>query len=141
MARILLIDDDKSVRTAIKTSLEVQGHEVVVANDGHEGVKTLETARFDVAIVDMFMPGMDGIETINVIRQRKLELPIIMMSGSASPPDFMNRATKLGAVRSLCKPFRPRDLSAAIADCLRGTVGGETVAAPMARQGDASEHT
>ena len=59
MARILLIDDDKSVRTAIKTALEVQGHQVVVANDGQEGVKTLETARFDVAIVDMFMPG-DG---------------------------------------------------------------------------------
>jgi len=139
MASILLIDDDKSVRTAIKTALEVQGHQVVVASDGHEGLRTLEIAHFDVVIVDMFMPGMDGIETINLIRQRKLEFPIIMMSGSATPADLINRATKLGAVRSLCKPFRPRDLAAAIADCLRGTVGGEEVAAPTALQGDASK--
>ena len=140
MARILVIDDDQPVRTAIKTLLEIQGHEVVIANDGCEGLKALETAHFDVLMVDMFMPGMDGFETINLIRRRNLELPIIMMSGLAAPPDLVDRRSQFGTVRSLWKPFRPADLSAAIDDCLRDPMGDKpTVAAPLVQRNDASE--
>jgi len=129
MARILVIDDDQPVRTAIKTLLEIQGHEVVIANDGREGLKTLETAHFDVLMVDMFMPGMDGVETIDLVRRRDLELPIIMMSGLAAPPDPKDRVTQLGAIRRLSKPFRPADLSAAIDECLHGRINGEQAVA------------
>src|SRR5215470_8981781 len=137
MARILVIDDDQPVRTAIKTVLEIQGHQVVIANDGCEGLKTLETEHFDVLMVDMFMPGMDGFETIDRIRRRDLELPIIMMSGLAAPPDLANRSTQLGTIRSLWKPFRPADLSAAIDDCLRMASNKSAVTAPIAQRGNA----
>jgi CheY-like chemotaxis protein len=124
MRRILVIDDDRSVRTAIKTLLEHEGFEVVAAEDGRAGLDALETTAFDLVIVDIFMPGMDGLETITAFHRRAPLVPIIAMSGfmfrdSATPaPDFLSMATKLGAASSLHKPFRPRDLIAAVQTCL-----------------------
>jgi CheY-like chemotaxis protein len=75
-------------------------------------------------IVDIFMPGMDGFETMNLVRQSRPEVPIIVMSGhqfqsgSDRKPDFLYMATKLGAVSSLQKPFRPADLLSVVARSL-----------------------
>jgi DNA-binding response OmpR family regulator len=124
MRRILVIDDDRSVRTAIKTLLEHERFEVVATEDGRAGLEALESTPFDVVIVDIFMPGMDGLETITAFHRRAPRVPIIAMSGfmfrdSAEPaPDFLSMATKLGAACSLHKPFRPRDLIAAVRACL-----------------------
>ena len=68
------------------------------------------------------MPGMDGFETMRLVRQQQPRIPIIVISGnpvlSGSGPDFLTMATKLGAVSSLQKPFKPAALLAAVADCL-----------------------
>ena len=124
MANILVVDDDIAVQTPIRLLLERAGHEVVVAGDGRKGLATFETGNFDLLFLDIFMPGMDGLETMRLIHQQKPLIPIIVISGNpvswdaGSGPDFLNMATKLGAVRSLQKPFKPAALLAAVAGCL-----------------------
>lgn len=121
MARVLVIDDNDAVRQTVKSMLEHEGIEVIVADNGRSGVETLEGAAFDLAIVDLFMPGMDGIETIKALHQRRPSLPIIAISGSSrlgSQPDFLTMATKLGAAHGLSKPFGRQELMAAVRTCL-----------------------
>jgi len=116
MARVLVIDDDDAVRTAIKLLLETDGYEVLAASNGHDGMKTAQSTEVDLVIVDIFMPGMDGIETIRTLRTYRPHVPIIAISGAMAgkdkenSPDFLSVATKFGAVTSLPKPFRPREL-------------------------------
>jgi CheY-like chemotaxis protein len=124
LARILIIDDDNAVRMTLRLLLEGAGHSVVAASDGHRGLDRLNAEAFDLLILDVFMPGMDGFETLRLVRQRKPSLPIIAISGRPIPsgpddgPDFLVMATKLGAIRSLHKPFRPSVLLATVAACL-----------------------
>jgi DNA-binding response OmpR family regulator len=134
MARILVIDDDRAVRSAVQLVLEKEGLQVHVADDGRAGLKMLKAESFDLLIVDVFMPGMDGLETIRLVHENKPDLPIIVMSGmlfrtsTAPAPDFLSMATKLGAVCSLKKPFRPRELMAVVAECLERSVGAHETA-------------
>ena len=131
MARVLVVDDDQGVRAAITVVLQSGGFEVVAVQDGPAGRKALEAAPFDAAIVDIFMPEMDGLETIRLFRQSRPDLPIVAMSGAMGlfayrdsaepPPDYLSMATKLGAVRAVQKPFQPRELLQAVQQSLRTT--------------------
>ena len=124
MAGILVIDDDRAVLSTIKIVLERNAHTVEAVDNSSAGLRLLETQKFDLLIVDIFMPGMDGFETMSLVRRSWPEMPIIVISGhqfrssSEREPDFLYMATKLGAVSSLQKPFRPNDLLAAVAECL-----------------------
>jgi CheY-like chemotaxis protein len=124
MPRILVIDDDQAVRTAISLVLEREGFEVEIAENGHAGIAAMAKAGFDIVIVDLFMPGMDGLETIKAFNETAPTVPIIAMSGimarhaSDTAPDFLRMATTFGAVQSLSKPFRPNDLLQAVEKCL-----------------------
>jgi CheY-like chemotaxis protein len=124
MSRVLVVDDDKAVRTVIKTVLELEGFDVVVAEDGRSGIAAIQSYSFDVVIVDIFMPGMDGLETIRIFNKHAPSVPVIAISGflfrdsSIPAPDFLSMATKLGAAYSLHKPFRPKDLLRVVEACL-----------------------
>ena len=124
VAKILIVDDDSAVQATIKLLLERAGHSVVVASDGRKGLAAFETGDFDLLFLDIFMPGMDGIETMRRVHQQRPLIPIIVISGNpihgelGTGPDFLSMATKLGAVSSLQKPFRPAALLAAVAGCL-----------------------
>ena len=122
MAKILIIDDDGAVQATIRLLLERAGHSVVVASDGRSGIAICATGDFDLLFLDIFMPGMDGFETMRLVHQRKPCIPIIVISGnpvlSDSGPDFLTMATRLGAVSSLQKPFKRAALLAAVAGCL-----------------------
>ncbi len=127
MRRILLIDDDPAVSAAMQLILENEGYSVTLAGSGEEGLKLLASSEFDLAIVDMFMPGLGGLETIALIRQRTPSLPVIATSGTApraerpgSSVDVLARASELGTAAVINKPFRPRDLFATIERCLAG---------------------
>jgi len=138
MARVLVIDDDRAVRTIIQATLEHEGFEVLVVGDGRTGIEVTKSENFDLLIVDVFMPGMDGFETIRLVREHKPALPIVVMSGqsfrpgSDPAPDYLSMATKLGAVRSLRKPFRARELLAVIAECLERSGDGPKAAPAQA---------
>lgn len=127
MTRILVIDDDLCVGVAIQTLLRHRGYDVVLAQSGHAGTEAFRASDFDAVMVDIFMPGMDGLETVTSIRQMAASVPIVAMSGfrfcdsTAGFPDFLDIATKLGATACLRKPFGPGQLSAAVACCLGAT--------------------
>ena len=124
MAKILIVDDDEAVRVTIRLVLERAGHQVIAAGDGRRGLDQLASGDFDLLFLDLFMPRMDGFETMRLVRQQHPSVQIIVISGSPVPsdpstdPDFLTMATKLGAVRSLQKPFRPEALLQTVAACL-----------------------
>ena len=124
MAKILIVDDDGAVRTTIQLLLERAGHRVVAASDGRKGLALFEAEEFDLLFLDIFMPGMDGIETMRLAHAQRPLVPIIVISGNpnlsetGTAPDFLQMATKLGAISSLQKPFKPAALLEAVANCL-----------------------
>jgi CheY-like chemotaxis protein len=104
VAKILIVDDDSTVQLTMRLLLERAGHRVVTASDGRKGLAQFQAGDFDLLFVDIFMPGMDGFETMRMVHQQKPLTPIIVISGqpmsSESGPDFLTMATKLGAVSS-----------------------------------------
>jgi CheY-like chemotaxis protein len=124
LAKILVVDDDVAVQATIRLILERAGHSVVVAGDGHKGLAIFEAGDFDLLFLDIFMPGMDGLQTMRLIHQQQPLTPIIVISGRpiswdlALGPDFLTMATKLGAISSLQKPFKPSVLLERVAGCL-----------------------
>jgi CheY-like chemotaxis protein len=124
VASILVIDDDRAVLSTIKILLERAAHAVEAVDNSRAGLRLLEAQRFDLLVVDIFMPGMDGFETMRLVHQSRPEMPVIVISGqqfgsaSEREPDFLYMAMKLGAVSSLQKPFRPNELLAAVAKSL-----------------------
>jgi CheY-like chemotaxis protein len=124
LANILIVDDDIAVQAVIRLLLERDGHDVQVASDGLKGLKTFETGDFDLLIVDIFMPGMDGLETMRLVHQQRPDIPIIVISGrpipqnSSAGPDFLAIAIKLGAINTLQKPFKAPVLRATVTKCL-----------------------
>lgn len=113
----------------IRLLLERAGHSVVTADDGKKGLALCQAGDVDLLFLDIFMPGMDGFETMRMVRQQQPALPIIVISGrpvspEADSPDYLTMATKLGAVSSLQKPFRPADLLAAVTGCLEAAGRG-----------------
>jgi CheY-like chemotaxis protein len=139
MKRILVVDDDPLIGSAIRAWLESRGFGVVVADGSEAGLRALSGSAFDVMIVDIFMPHMRGFESIRVFHQRAPAVPLIAISGyvfaeqRTPAPDFLRMALELGASRCLRKPFTPTTLIAVIDSCLLDseareieTVGGQS---------------
>jgi CheY-like chemotaxis protein len=114
LPKILVVDDDPAVQMTIRLLLERAGHSVEVAGDGKKGIAAFEAGNFDLLFLDIFMPGMDGIEAMRHIHRLKPATPIIVISGRP-----LAMAIKLGAISSLPKPFRPAELLAKVESCLQ----------------------
>lgn len=130
MADILVVDDNMGVQSTIKILLELGGHQVSTASDGRKGLVLFGNENFDLLIIDIFMPGMDGFETMRFVRQKNPKVPIIVISGenpfsntNAGHPDFLAIADKLGAVETLRKPFKPAELRAAVERSINRAAG------------------
>ena len=110
--RILIVDDEDGVRSAIKLLLRFDGHTVETACDGEEAVAKSARQSFDVVITDYCMPGMSGGEVAAAIKQQHPRLPIILLT--AFPPEVLPRGVDL----LMNKPFLLETLRAALAKVL-----------------------
>ena len=115
MPRILVVDDDDPIRESIRLALDIIGFEVVTAENGERALEAFARMPIDGAMVDLMMPGMNGLETIRALRARAPDLPIVVISGSlmqagTGVPDLLRIATAMQGVTSLSKPFKLSDL-------------------------------
>ena len=120
MKRILVIEDDDSVRKLIRRILEGAGYTVLEAPDGVQGVQVYREQHPDLVLTDIFMPGKEGLETILELGLLDPEVRIIAVSGGGNMGILnpLPMAAKLGAVRTLAKPFGRRELLEAVAAAL-----------------------
>jgi len=123
MKRILVVDDDAAIRTVTSTLLTAAGYEVITMEDGAGALKIAAHQSFNVAIVDVFMPGVDGLETIRRLTTLAPEMPLIVISGfpfaraDSRSPDFLGMSIKLGSAHYLPKPFKPQELLGLVETC------------------------
>jgi CheY-like chemotaxis protein len=116
MTRILVIDDDQMLRHFIVTLLEGRNYSVQSTDNGDDGIRLATEAEFDLIITDIVMPGTEGLETIQQIRQHKPDLKILAMSGGGrNKGDYLHYAAGLGANGTVAKPFDPLDFLEVVA--------------------------
>ena len=122
MRRILVVDDDLQARLAMCAWLQQCGFTVAIADGGPGGLAALDDGKFDLMIVDIFMPNRRGFESIRIFHQRAPTVPLIAISAlSGSELDnaaCLKMALSLGSTRCLRKPFRPATLLSVIDECL-----------------------
>lgn len=121
MPTILVIDDDPLIRAAVRACLERAGYGVGEADDGHPGLEAFNSGSYDLVIVDLFMPEVEGLETIRAIRRVDPRIPIIAISGGGAVPhmDFLKAAQSFGASTALLKPFTNDELLRELASLLK----------------------
>ena len=110
--RILIVEDEESIADLEKDYLELSGFEVEVANDGETGLRRGLAVEFDLIILDLMLPGVDGFEICRQIRGQK-NTPIIMVSAKKDDIDKI-RGLGLGADDYMTKPFSPSELVARV---------------------------
>lgn len=103
MSRILIIDDERAIRSSLKEILTFEKHEVDEAADGVEGLKKAESGNYDLIFCDIKMPKMDGMEVLNKLMEKNAEVPIVMISGHGTI-DTAVEAIKKGAYDFISKP-------------------------------------
>ena len=104
MSKILVIDDEKSIRSTLKEILEYEKHEVHDAADGMEGLKKAAETRYDIILCDIKMPGMDGIEVLEKMQELYNDIPVVMISGHGNIETAVE-AIKKGAFDFISKPL------------------------------------
>jgi DNA-binding NtrC family response regulator len=102
--KLLLVDDEVKFLQSIAKRLELKDFDVATASNGKEAIELAENGRFDVAIVDFKMPGMDGDQVLKKLKENHKHLEIIMLTGHATI-DSAVECTKLGAFKYLEKPY------------------------------------
>jgi len=118
MATILLIDDEESVRTVFQMGLAQVGYRVLTAENGRHGLRLLEHQEVDLIVVDIFMPEMDGLELIPLLRKTRPACNIIAISGRSGQMDHLDTAKYLGAHATLKKPLNLQELLHAVSSQL-----------------------
>jgi DNA-binding response OmpR family regulator len=112
--RILIVDDEIHVARMLADAVSVQGHEVIVANDGEEGLALVRQSRPDALFLDLKLGELSGIEVLRQIRRRDPVLPVIVITGHADP-EQLEEARQLGVTEILTKPLMLSQLSGALA--------------------------
>jgi DNA-binding response OmpR family regulator len=113
---ICLIEDDELVRERIAMQLAELGYHVLQADDGDQGLAIIERDRPDAAVIDILMPGKDGLETITAMRRVSPGIRIVAVSGGGrvGPRIYLDLAKQVGADATLVKPISTEDLRAAV---------------------------
>ena len=120
--RILIVEDEKKIAHWVRTYFEQAGFQVMVAYDGPTGLALARSERPDLMVLDLMLPGMDGLDVCRAIR-KEWDLPIIMLTARAEEVDRLI-GLELGADDYVVKPFSPRELVARARAVLRRTQAG-----------------
>jgi two-component system chemotaxis response regulator CheY len=114
--RVLLIDDEEMVRKVVRKMLERGRHDVTEAENGRIGLELLKAGTFDLAITDIVMPEVKGLDMLMTVRQLYPRMKVIVMSGGdrTGTTDVLGAAEKLGASAVMHKPIMLKDLAAAL---------------------------
>ncbi len=115
--RVLVIDDDPGVRDYMEALVSRQGYEVFAAVDGEEALRNLDTTRPDLVTLDVVLPGMDGLQTLDKLKQRLPDVPVVMLSGHGQARNIVE-AMRRGASDFLRKPFEVEELELAFQKAL-----------------------
>lgn len=131
-SRVLVVDDDRAVRESLRRSLQFNGYDVVLANDGAEALVMVGTEHPDVVIMDVMMPRLDGIETTRALRSTGNDVPVLVLTARDAVGDRVE-GLDAGADDYLTKPFALEELLARLRALLRravtdGDEGDETLA-------------
>jgi two-component system alkaline phosphatase synthesis response regulator PhoP len=124
MAKILVIDDEPSIVTLVSAYLKPEGHEVYTANDGPSGLKAARVYKPDLVILDLMLPGMDGLELLTRLR-RESDVYVILLTARTEETDKIV-GLSVGADDYVTKPFSPRELTARVKAALRRVQAGPT---------------
>jgi DNA-binding NtrC family response regulator len=120
MARILVADDQVAIRVAIQRALERDGHDIILAVDGLEAAHAIREAGADLAVIDINMPKMGGIELLAALKAAAPTMPVVVMSGGDQDHGMglLEGATSIGATGILPKPFTLAELRGAVSRAL-----------------------
>jgi DNA-binding response OmpR family regulator len=122
--RILLVDDEQSIQTLLSYPLRKDGYHVTSAQDGREALQRFDEARFDLVILDLMLPKLDGVEVCRELRSRS-QVPIIMLTAKGSETDKV-AGLEVGADDYITKPFSMREFRSRVKAALRRSrMGGE----------------
>lgn len=125
MYKILIVDDESRIRELIKKYAQFEGHQIVEAKDGMEAVELCLVQDFDIIIMDVMMPELDGFSAVREIRKNK-QTPVIMLSARGEEYDRIH-GFEIGIDDYVVKPFSPKELMMRIAAIMkRGKGGGQT---------------
>src|SRR3954452_23670583 len=116
-ARILLVDDEQSIQTLLSYPLRKDGYEVISARDGQEALQRFAEGRFDLVILDLMLPRLDGIEVCRRMRSRS-QVPIIMLTAKGDEIDKV-LGLEMGADDYITKPFSVREFRSRVKATLR----------------------
>src|SRR3954453_5148492 len=129
-ARILLVDDEQAVQTLLTYPLRKEGYEVVGAMDGQEALDRFGEERFDLVVLDIMLPKLDGIEVCRRLRTRS-QVPIIMLTAKGDEIDKI-AGLEMGADDYITKPFSVREFRSRVKAALRrGNMSGSTGSEPL----------
>jgi len=116
--KILLIDDEIEFTSTLAERLELRGFEVRTADNGESGVELTRNEFFDIAIIDLMMPGISGLEALKQIKTFNTKLPVMLLTGHGSTKEGME-GMRIGAVDYLMKPLDINDLLGKIKEILK----------------------
>jgi two-component system alkaline phosphatase synthesis response regulator PhoP len=117
-ARILFVEDEAGVAIVVSDLLRAEGHQVETVNEGKEGLRRAASAKFDLLILDVMLPGMSGFEICHAVRERGFDGAILMLTAKGQIPDRV-QGLRTGADDYLIKPFDPDELLARVSALLR----------------------
>jgi DNA-binding response OmpR family regulator len=107
--RLLYADDEESLRDLVKSHLSLEGFDVETVNDGKEAIEILEKQQFDLVLLDLRMPRMDGFAVLQYLSKKKNSPPVIMLTG-VDDIAIASQCVKLGAADYLTKPYNFHEL-------------------------------
>ena len=138
-ARILIVDDDPILSGMLKLTLELEGFEVSVANDGEEGLAAVASQDFALVILDLVMPKIDGVKFLRLLAQMDQTRPPIMIASSAIEEKLTRSSRALGVVDIARKPLGPQEFVARVKKALQQVqVGPEAQVSNEAQSGTRS---